>query len=272
MKKKFLLLIPLVGLLFGGLTSVAQTEEPIRITTAEEKPAPNMVKFNVLTLLGGKFSFEYERALTKRVAVGAALSFRPSKGLPFSSTVKKFVDDEELDALIDGFQSSNFSITPEVRFYLSKRGPFRGFYLAPYAKYATYTASLPFDFEVEVDYEDENYSFRTETIPLKGDVSTFSAGLSMGVNFKLSKSIYLDWRIFGPGYGSAKGNVVGQMNLTQDEVDGLNEELAGFKEDLADLPMGIKLDYKVTTEGAELTINRSPWAAIRSGLSIAYRF
>lgn len=266
MKKLLINLLPLMCLMLIALNVKAQSNPSL------ENEAPNMVKFNTLTLLGGKFSFEYERMLTDRISVGAALSVRPKKGLPFKSTVKNLVNDEELDGLIDGFKSSNFSITPEVRFYTKNKGLFRGFYVAPYIKYASYKANLPLDFDVEVEYDQTTYQYKTETIPLDGSITSFTAGVSFGVNYKLAKNVHLDWRIIGPGYGFAKGDVTGKMALNNDEVAALNEELDSLKEDLGDLPLGIKIDYKVTSEGAEVKINRSPWAAIRTGLSIAYRF
>jgi len=231
-----------------------------------------MVKFNMLTLVGGKFAFEYERLITDRITVGATLNLRPNKGIPFGSTVKNLVDDEDMNVLIDNFKSSNFSITPEARFYTSKRGPFRGFYIAPYVKYASYGASLPFDFDVDIDYEENDIYNRTETIPLDGSIRAFTAGVSFGVNFKLSRNIHLDWRILGPGYGSSKGNISGKMALNADEQYALEESLEDLKADLEDLPAGIKIDYDVRSDGADIKILRSPWAGIRTGLSIAYRF
>lgn len=237
-----------------------------------EPEGKNMVKFNMLTLLGGKFAFEYERLLTDRITVGATLNLRPNKGIPFSSRVKSIIDDEDMNVLIDNFKSSNFSITPEARFYTSKRGPFRGFYIAPYVKYASYGASLPFDFDVDVDYEGNDIYERQETIPLDGSIQAFTAGVSFGVNFKLSRNIHLDWRILGPGYGSSKGNISGKMQLDADEQQALEMSLEDLKADLEDLPVGLKIDYDVRDDGADIKILRSPWAGIRTGLSIAYRF
>lgn len=243
--------------------------------SSDEPEGKNMVKFNVLPLLGGKFAFEYERMLTDRISAGATLSLRPKKGIPFNSTVKDLVDDPDLNDLIADFKSSNFSITPEARFYLSKRGLFRGLYAAPYVKYASYKASLPYEFDVTVDESNtgtEIYN-RTETIPLEGDIRSFTAGVSLGVNFRLAKQIHLDWRIFGPGYGSGKGKVSGKMTLNADEQDALRESLEDLKVDMADLPLGgIKMEYDIRDNGADVHIKRSPWAGIRTGLSIGYRF
>lgn len=262
MKKQLLKLLPLMCLLLSVLSSMAQSD----------KEAYNMVKFNALTLLGGKFSFEYERMINDRIAVGAALSMRPKAGLPLKGTVESFIKNDETASLVDDFKSSNFSFTPEVRFYLKDRGPFSGFYIAPYVKYASYNLELPLEYEID-DFVDENdFSFRTETIPLDGNIKAFTAGVSIGVNYKIAKNVYLDWRIIGPGYGFAKGNVTGKIALDNEEVDALREELADLKDDMGDLPLGIKLDYDVNNQGAEIKIKNSPWATIRSGLSIAYRF
>lgn len=265
---KQLLIATLVALALAPIGAAAQT------VSSTEETGKNMAKFNMLALMGGKFAFEYERLLTDRISVGATVNMRPKKGIPFGSTVKNIVDDEELNDLIDNFKSSNFSITPEARFYTSKRGPFRGFYIAPYVKYASYGASLPFDFDVDVDVDEQDteiYS-RTETIPLNGSIQAFTAGVSFGVNFKLSRNIHLDWRIFGPGYGSSKGKISGKMALDVEEQAGLRESLSELRTDLEDLPLGINIDYDVNDNGADIKILRSPWAGIRTGLSIAYRF
>ncbi len=265
MKSKLLTAILLACTLIPFLAE-AQMAPP------SEPEGKNIVKFNILPLMGGKFAFEYERLLTDRITVGATLNLRPEKGIPFGSTVKNIVDDDELNNLIDNFKSSNFSITPEARFYTSKRGPFRGFYIAPYVKYASYGTSLPFDFEVDIEDGGTDVYSRTETIPLKGSIQAFTAGFSLGTHFKLSRNIYLDWRIFGPGYGTSKGSVRGNMSLDTEEQQELRESLADLKTDLEDLPIGIKIDYDVREDGADIHILRSPWASIRTGLSIGYRF
>lgn len=262
-------LLILATLVFAMLpfSSRSQTELP------EEPVGKNMIKFNILPLLGGKFAFEYERAITDRISAAAAISLRPEKKLPFQSTVQDLVDDEDLNKLINSFKSSNFSITPEIRFYLSKRGLFRGFYMAPYLKYARYKASVPFDFDVAVEESGTEVYSRTETIPLEGTIKSFTGGFSLGFNFKLSRQLHLDWRLIGPGYGSGNGKVSGTMALNADEQQALRESMEDLKVDMSDLPLGgIKMEYDIRDNGTDIHIKRSPWAAIRTGLSIGYRF
>ena len=245
---------------------------------AQEQPKstienPNALKLNVISLATGKVSAEYERFLTNRISAGIAVTLKGKSGIPFKSSVTDLLEDEDqLVSLISGFKSSTTSFTPEVRFYTSGRGVGRGFYVAPYVKYAKFDFTAPYQFDVEIDAAGQTVYDRKEEIPLKGDLTSVTAGLSLGVNFKLAKKVYLDWRFFGPGYGTAKGGFAGQMALNSDEQDGLKEGLSELKTNLEDLPVKIKMDYTVNGEGADITINKSPWANIRSGLSIAYRF
>lgn len=247
------------------------------LSTAQTSAVPagegdNMVKFNVLPLFGGKFAFEYERRLTDRISVGASLSLRPEQGVPFRSVVENIIDEEDVNDLLNDLKSSNVSFTPEVRFYMADRGTFRGLYLAPFLKYTSYGASMPYDFEVDLEYEGTEIYQRTETIPLDANLSSFTAGVSVGINFQVSKNLYLDWRIIGPGFGIASGDVSGDMTLNTEEQLSLRESLEEFKNDLNDLPLSIKIDYDVRPDGASIDVKKSPWANIRSGLSIAYRF
>jgi len=261
MKKNYICAVLVV--IFCGITAMDALGQ-------EAKEGKNLVKFNMLTLFGGKYSVEYERLLTNRIAVGTAVSFRPEKGLPFADRVREYVDGDEMDLILNDLTTSNFSITPEVRFYTSSRGPFRGFYIAPYAKYASYEMAMPFEFEV--DAEDEFGYERKETIPLNGSIRSFTGGLSFGFNFKLVDNVHLDWRIIGPGYGSSKGDISGTMGLNADEQAALREGLNELEVELEDLPVPLTIEHEVDGNGANIRIVKSPWASIRSGLSISYRF
>ena len=155
---------------------------------------------------------------------------------------------------------------------MADRGTFRGLYLAPFLKYTSFGASIPYDFDVNVEYQGTQVYERTETIPLDANLSSFTAGVSVGINFQVSRNLYLDWRIIGPGFGIASGDVSGSTTLNEEEQRALRESLEEFKTDLNDLPLSIKIDYDVRADGADIDVKKSPWANVRSGLSIAYRF
>jgi hypothetical protein len=233
---------------------------------------PNLIKLNLLPIVGGKISVEYERVLSMRFAAAVAVSLRPESGLPFKSRIMDLVDDTEINVLLDGIKTSSTAIIPEIKFYLNKKGFGQGFYLAPYLKYAKFNYSAPYTYDVSIEHQGQLLYDREETIGLKGDLSTFTAGISAGINFKLTDNIFLDWRIISPGYGTSKGSLAGKMSLNADEQAGLNNQLGDLKESLNDLPVKFKMDYSVHENGADITLNKSPWANIRSGLSIAYKF
>lgn len=216
----------------------------------------NLIKLNVLGLPLKNFSLQYERAITNKISVLAGINVMPKSGIPLLSLMESLIDDEETYNDLKSLRLSNFSFTPEVRFYLNKKDSFKGFYLAPFARIGNYKVSIPIDFDV-MD--------QTETIPLNGSINTISGGLMIGTQFKLAKSVYLDWQIIGPHYGKATGDIIGKKSLTPEEVDAVKESLGEI-----DLPL-IEYTFHVDGNGASWKVN-GPWVGIKSNLSIAYRF
>lgn len=82
---------------------------------------------------------------------------------------------------------------PELRYYFSKKGALRGFYLGLFASIARYNADLLFE------YDDAAV---TKTIPLSGSITGITGGLMIGAQFKLGGRVYLDWWILAPNYGA----------------------------------------------------------------------
>ena len=227
----------------------------------EVEPGKNLIKINLLALPLNSYSFQLERAIGRKTAVGLGLRYMPKSGLPLKSQIENLIDDPETFEQIQNLKTGNLAITPEVRFYMGK-GVFRGFYVAPFVRYAKYTAELPFNFEVF----DQNGNTTSEMIPLSGDLTTLTGGLLLGAQWKLSKLIYLDWSFFGPQYGTSKGNISGKRSLTTEEQDALRDELST----LEDLPL-VNTTYTVDSEGAKVDF-KGPWAGIRSSFSIGVRF
>lgn len=227
----------------------------------KETDGKNLVKWNVGAILLKNYSFQYERAIAPKISAALGVRFSPKSGVPFSSQLEKAIDDPDTWNSIKDFKTGNFAITPEVRFYMGK-GVFRGFYIAPFVRYAKYTAEVPFGYDVD------NGSGGTtrEVIPLSGDVTALTGGLLFGAQWKLSKLVYLDWWILGPNYGTSSGNISGKKSLSSAEQDALREGL----EDLSDLPL-VKTKYTVDGEGAKVDFD-GPWAGLRAGLSVGFRF
>lgn len=224
----------------------------------EEKPTvdgKNMVKLNALALSAGTISVQYERLITRRTTIGATVNFMPNRGLPFSSSIESLVDDQTTAAQLKAISISSFSFTPEARIYFGKES-FKGFYIAPFVKYGSYSLDLP------VNYD---YNGNAESIMIDGKITSISGGIAFGAQWKLSQNIYLDWMIMGPHFGSAKGTLEGQKQLNQQEQEAINKAL----QDL-DIPV-VDYEYEVNASGAKVKLD-GPWAGIRAVIGIGYRF
>ncbi|MES2456255.1 MAG: DUF3575 domain-containing protein [Bacteroidota bacterium] len=224
------------------------------VNAQEEK---NLVKWNLAALALKNFSFQYERAVGKKISVAGGLRFAPKSKLPFKSSLEKAIDDDETWESIKEFKTGNFAITPEVRFYMGKN-VFQGFYIAPFVRYAQYSAEVPYKFDVEGN---------EEVIPLSGNVSSITGGVLFGAQWKLAKKIHLDWWILGPNYGSTSGSVTGKKTLNIEEQESLRDELQNLEEDL---PL-VKTKYTVDGNGVKVDFD-GPWAGVRAGLSLGFRF
>ncbi|WP_410877840.1 hypothetical protein [Myroides sp. DW712] len=223
----------------------------------------NLIKLNPIPLAWGTGSITYERKVGGRLVAGTTVNYRPTSGAPFKSTLQKIFesDDSDGDATfeIDKLKYSNFSFAPEIKLYLGKKGAFQGFYIAAFAKIETTKINYDYQFdELIMLGEDPN-------LPLTGKIKAFSGGLYFGVQWYLGKNIYLDWQIIGGNYGSANIDIVANKNLSVEEQEALQE----FAEDLKD--SFDKIDYEVNDKGIKLK-GKMPWAGLRTGLSIAYRF
>ena len=255
------------------ITDSVKTTSNTTSTTSSKKTLPhkeplslvakNLVKVNVTSIPLRNFSFQYERSLTRKISGAISLRLMPNGGLPLKNLAKKIIDDDESWTHIEKIEISNFAITPEVRFYMGKN-PLRGFYIAPFARLASYNVDMPVEFEVEpVNPGDPKIE---ENIPLNGKISSITGGVLFGAQWKLAKSIYLDWWILGPHYGNATGSITGNKNLSQLEQDGLRQAI----DSLEDIPF-IEGAPKVNDDGVRINV-KGPWGGLRSGLSIGYRF
>jgi hypothetical protein len=216
----------------------------------------NLIKLNVPALLFKSFSVQYERAIAKKTALALTVRYLPEGAIPFKSSIKDLIDDPATERQIDNVKVGNFAIMPEARFYLGRKGVFRGFYLGPFAGFASY------NMEHEFEYTESN---TTKTIPLKGKAQSYTGGLMIGAQWKLNRSLFLDWWIAGVNYGLLKGDVKGQKTLTLSEQDALRQAL----QDL-DLPF-VKYTYEVDNNGATIYFD-GPWAGVRAGICIGISF
>lgn len=220
----------------------------------------NIVKVNLTALPLKNFSIQYERVLQQKISVALGIRFMPNGNLPFKESLNDAANgDPDIEKAINNAQMSNFSITPEFRFYPGKKGYGRGFYIAPYYRYAKFTAdAIPIDYTVLTS---------TKTIILKGDMTTHAGGLMLGAQWFLGKYVTLDWWILGAHYGAGSGSFVGTPSTPFNQIE--QDEVRKTIENI-DLPFG-KITAEVTANSAKAIFD-GPWGGLRAGISIGVRF
>lgn len=250
--KKLLILIAMV---FSTGALVAQEKEAETDKKESSVQGNSLVKINLLALPLRNFSLSYEHKIARKTTVGLGFRFMPKGGLPLQTSISNLIDDPDTERQLDQFSTGNIAFTPEVRFYLGKEA-MRGFYIAPFARYSSYTASLPFEFDVNGSQQ---------TMPLSGNLNTLTGGLLLGAQWKLGGKVYLDWWMLGPQYGSANGTIDGKRALNVQEQQALRDELQDLEIPFAETTTS------VDANGAALDI-KGPWAGLRAGLSLGIRF
>jgi hypothetical protein len=255
MNKNFTKLFVIAILSIASFKANAQTD-----SVKVKGMGKNLVKISLTSLALNTYSFSYERKIGNKISIGLGYRVMPKGSLPFKSDLEGIIDDPETFKHIDNFKTGNTAITPEIKFYFGK-GLFRGFYISPFARFATYTAELPsFEYEFE-----KNGMSTTASIPLSGELKTTTGGLLFGAQWKLSKLIYLDWSILGPQYGTSDGFLKGTKALNADEQAALREELEGLE-----IPF---VDSEVTVDATGAKVDFSgPWAGVRASIGLGFRF
>lgn len=215
-----------------------------------------MLKVNACAVALKNYNLTYERALGKRFSFSLGYRYMPKGSVPFESKFKDRIQSNDFS--IADFKMGNTAITPEFRLYMG-RPKMRGFYLAPYARYAT------FDFTYPLNRADH------PPILLNGKITSTSVGLLMGVQSNLSKRLVLDLWLIGGHYGKSKGTLTAtniDPAMTEQEQQDVQN---AFNETVIDGP--VKFEGKVLSSTSAQITSEGPWAGFR-GLAIVlgYKF
>lgn len=222
----------------------------------------NILKVNLTSLLIRNYSFQYERVLTRSVSLAISYRFMPLGSAPFENYIINNSPEIEAERF-DQMKVGNTAFTPELRFYFGKKRFGRGFYLAPFYRFARYDAV-----DVPGVYDPSDPDSNQVNLLGKGKLSVNSGGLLVGAQWNLGRVLVLDWWIIGPHYGKSNGNfdAVSSRPLTE-------EEQAEFEEssDSATPQFGIESTVTVNSNGfnAELF---GPLPGLRAGLQLGIRF
>ena len=244
-------------LLFAGYFSNAQDAAGIK-----NNVKGNIIKINLSSLLFKNGSFQYERVVKRNLSLGLGVSFLPKTGLPFAGTLQdEFGTNADAKRAIETTQLSNFSVTPEIRFYMGKKGAPAGFYLAPFARYQH------LNFNQVYEFTPSNGKVHHPTI--SGTINNIGAGLLLGTQWNLSNTLTLDWWIAGPIIGTSKGNLVGRDDMT--DLSAADRQKLKNDIEAVDIPL-TKIEANVGNNQIDVNLS-GPYAGIRAfGLALGIKF
>jgi len=249
--------------------SLVISSDSVKIIPEATKAAPqtrmpkNFVKFNVTSALIKNFELQYERVLSKSISMALSFNIMPETKLPFSDLIINWADitDPEEQEVIENLITGNFTVTPEVRFYLGKKRYGTGFYISLFYMYGQYTVS-----NVKTTFESS--LGEDVTIDYSANVaSSHTGGFMLGAQWALGKRFSLDWWIMGPHFGVSSGDVLGipSIPLTPEDQQDIEDNLNDI-----DIPM-FEQTVEVTADKATMIFD-GPWGGIRAGLLIGVRF
>ncbi len=222
----------------------------------------NALKTNLCGLAINNYNLTYERSLSKRFSISFGYRNMPKANLPYLKELQKQINQKDVDLNI--FKLGNVAATTELRLYLGKKR-MKGFYFAPYGRYANFNLTFP------IEYPDSANNKGISPIQMEGKITSYSAGLMMGVQFNLSKRMVFDFWILGGHYGKSSGTLTASNispELTPEDQTSLQNSLNDLKN------LGpFSFEGKVTSSTSAELKTTGPWLGLRSlGLSIGFRF
>lgn len=215
----------------------------------------NMVKLNISAFAFKGFGLQYERKLSHRFTVALSYSAIPKSNIAFQSTIQNIIDDPDVE--VGNFRLGTSVFTPEVRWYVGKKGAYRGFYLAPYVRISTYDMQVPVNFGSGPSPRQALFN---------GKLHNYTGGLMIGSQYKLSERLYLDWWIIGASIGGANGDLIAAIPLNTMEQQQLQNQVN---------------DINVPFTNTEITVNsngavvktKGTMAGVRGfGINLGFRF
>lgn len=259
--KNFSLLF--LTLLFSTIVSAQELDDQKHLTTSSRyTPKMNLIKINLTGVPIRNYSGQYERVLNKVISVGLSYRNMPEGNLPFKKQILNSIDDNDTESkhIVNNFRLSNYAITPEIRFYVGKKGYGQGFYIAPFYRNAGYEGS-----NFDVEYTDDNNN--NQVISLNGDIKSNTFGILFGAQWSLGKHLVLDWWILGPHIGGAKGSLIGNSSraLCVSDQANIKQIIDDF-----DIPL-VNKEVIVNTNSAEMNLD-GIFGGLRAGITFGIKF
>lgn len=226
-------------------------EEKVESLTPTLSDRRNLVKLNLPNLSLGNLTLNYERLLSDRNSASIHIGYiRPQK--PFSALSSAF----DVDDSVEPGEFSGLTATAEYRIYSKKKGAGRGFYVAPYVRYANH--KLAFRTTIEDNFT--NASTQLSAVGLGGQI---------GAQWLIKDRIVIDWGILG--LAAQWYNFKSTFRAVDAEID-FDEIRADLEMEIEDIP-GLSNKLEFSNDEDSLSA-KMPFlfGGARAYLSVGYKF
>lgn len=224
----------------------ADIEESITPVLSDRR---NLVKLNLPNLVFGNLTLNYERLLSPRNSATLNVGYiRPQAPISFLSD---FIDTEEIKPP----EFSGLTATLEYRIYSKKKGAGRGFYYAPYLRYANHKLA----FQSDIVGNSSNVSSQLSAVGL---------GAQIGAQWLIKDRVVIDLGILGL---AAQWYTYKSTFTAVDEAINFDEIRADLEMEIEDSPISNKLEF-TSDENSLQAKMPFLFGGARAYLSVGYKF
>lgn len=240
-----------------------------QVEDAEKKSSTGgktLIKYNIPAAFFKNHVFQLERVVSRKTSLAVTVGIANNASLPFKDNIlDQFGDNQQVLDAVESTKFDRFNVSAEYRFYLGRKGAPRGFYLAPFVRYSSMNAVNKYTFN--------DSDGKSHTVDFDGKLTGFGGGLMMGTQWTLGRYVVLDWWIFGPFYGSQKGDFRGEDAVPIKDPLGLQDDINNT--DLGPWTLTAVVGNQNIGGSQKGVVDAKlsgPFIGIRSGLSLGIRF
>jgi hypothetical protein len=212
----------------------------------------NVIKLGILGVTYGDFALSYERLITPKSALNVTFGYLNPKvsivGSDYSGTSN---DEVGLRELYDGFHTS-----VDYKFYVGKKVAPKGFYLAPYLRYAGYKFLM-------IDEIDKVY------FNVNSHISSVGLGFQMGYHWIVYDKISIDWYFLGIGVEYIMPKLVYTTDRTNFNYSSIVDNVVAVFDGWNYFQKRLKTNPSIDNMTAKLP---TFFPGIKTGLTIGYAF
>jgi len=222
----------------------------------------NAIKLNLTNLLTPfprTASVAYERVIADNISVNTTIGIL----VPVVDGNALATDD---GGFVGNTRLGGLNITPEVRFYTGRNGAPRGFYVAPYLRYNTWSAKLDGTFtEAETG---NNTSIDGELV---GRINFVGLGVQFGAQWVISDVFVIDWYFLGLSANFT--NIAASFTPDAGTFD-IDEVRAALETYSSDFPLINEEALELLEEGERVKATSPGFLlpGFRTGFNIGYAF